>query len=61
MLNPWYCTNRLDFLMSDNTALVGLTGTVFTWAFANYFFGTIAGVLTCIYVIWKMIRLYRNK
>ena len=47
--------------MSDNTALVGLTGTVFTWAFANYFFGTIAGVLTCIYVIWKMIRLYRNK
>ena len=47
--------------MEDKTAFVGIIGTAFTWTFANSFFGTIAGVLTCIYVIWKMVRLYKKK
>jgi len=47
--------------MTDNTFLVGVIGTAFTWTFANSFFGTIAGILTCVFLSVKLYRMWKNK
>lgn len=47
--------------MADNTFIVGVLGTAFTWTFANSFFGTISGILTCVWLIWKLYRMWKDK
>lgn len=47
--------------MSDNALVIGAIGTGTSWAFANSFFGTMAGVLTCAYMIWRLYRMWKRK
>ena len=49
--------------IEDKTAVIGVMGSISSFSLGqwNEFWGIGAGVLTCIYVIWKMIILARGK
>jgi len=47
--------------MNDHVPVIGLIGTGTSWAFANSFVGTMAGILTCTYMIWRLYRLWKKK
>ena len=48
--------------MSDSTPVIGMIGTglSFTLGQWNDMVGLCAGVLTCSYLVWKLIILYKN-
>jgi hypothetical protein len=48
--------------MSDSTPLIGMIGTglSYTLGQVNDIVGLCAGVLTCAYLIWKILILYKN-
>jgi hypothetical protein len=47
--------------MSDNALIIGAVGTGASWAFANSLVGTMAGALTCIYMVWRLYRMWKKK
>ena len=49
--------------MSDSTPIIGMIGTglSFTLGQWNDLVGLIAGLLTCSYMVWKLIRFYKNE
>jgi len=49
--------------MSDSTPVIGMIGTglSFTLGQWNDLIGLIAGLLTSSYMIWKLIRFYKNE
>lgn len=47
--------------MNDNAFLIGVLGTGSSWVFANSIVGTMAGALTCVYMVWRLYRLWKNK
>ncbi len=47
--------------MNDSALVVGVLGTGLSWSFANSIIGSIAGILTCIYMAWKLYRMWKDK
>jgi hypothetical protein len=49
--------------MTDSTPIVGMIGTglSFTLGQWNDLVGLVAGLLTCGYMVWKLIKFYKNE
>jgi len=47
----------------DNTALIGFAGAWLSLSLSQWsdLFGLGAGALTCCFVVWRMVRYYKNK
>lgn len=49
--------------MNDTTPIIGMIGTglSFTLGQWNDLVGLIAGLLTCGYMVWKLVKFYKNE
>jgi hypothetical protein len=48
--------------MNDTTPIVGMAGTSLSLSLGqwNELLGILAGALTCVYMIWKLVRYYKD-